>query len=134
MPPEGGVHEKPNDKSAKMCQRYVGSAIWRRFVKNKSGKSYRGKLQGVATTPLVYTGVYGLIYRLSYIAGRPGWPGPPQYFRQVGAYEGGNAILKRCVLSLERKVGKEFEFRVSGGSEFQSRGPMTEKALCQVMI
>ena len=33
-----------------------------------------------------------------------------------------------------RKVGKEFEFRVSGstqedGSEFQSRGPMTEKAL-----
>ena len=24
---------------------------------------------------------------------------------------------------------KEFEFRVSGGSEFQSRGPMTEKAL-----
>ena len=37
--------------------------------------------------------------------------------------------MKRCVLSLERKVGKEFEFRVSGGSEFQSRGPMTEKAL-----
>ena len=32
-------------------------------------------------------------------------------------------------MSLERKVGKEFEFRVSGGSEFQSRGPMTEKAL-----
>ena len=31
-----------------------------------------------------------------------------------------NAILKRCVLSLERKVGKEFEFRVSGGREFQS--------------
>ena len=37
--------------------------------------------------------------------------------------------MKRCVLSLEWKVGKEFEFRVSGGSEFQSRGPMTEKAL-----
>ena len=37
--------------------------------------------------------------------------------------------MKRCVLSLERKVGKEFEFRVSGGSEFQSRGPVTEKAL-----
>ena len=32
-------------------------------------------------------------------------------------------------MSLERKVGKEFEFWVSGGSEFQSRGPMTEKAL-----
>ena len=29
----------------------------------------------------------------------------------------------------EPGVGKEFEFRVSGGSEFQSRGPMTEKAL-----
>ena len=42
---------------------------------------------------------------------------------------GGNAILKRCVLSLERKTGKEFEFRVSGRSEFQSRGPMTENAL-----
>ena len=42
---------------------------------------------------------------------------------------GGNAILKRCVLSLERKTGREFEFRVSGGSEFQSRGPMTENAL-----
>ena len=26
------------------------------------------------------------------------------------------------------EVGKEFEFRVSGGREFQSRGPMTEKA------
>ena len=30
--------------------------------------------------------------------------------------------------SLERNIGKEDEFRVSGGSEFQSRGPMTEKA------
>ena len=28
--------------------------------------------------------VLGLIYRLSYIVGRPG---PPQYFRQVGAYD-----------------------------------------------
>ena len=37
--------------------------------------------------------------------------------------------MKRCVLSLERNIGKEDEFRVSGGSEFQSRGPMTEKAL-----
>ena len=42
---------------------------------------------------------------------------------------GGNAILKRCVLSLERKTGREFEFRVSGGSELQSCGPMTENAL-----
>ena len=37
--------------------------------------------------------------------------------------------MKRCVLSLERNVGKEDEFRVSGGKEFQSHGPMTEKAL-----
>ena len=29
----------------------------------------------------------------------------------------------------ERNIGREDEFRVSGGSEFQSRGPMTEKAL-----
>ena len=29
---------------------------------------------------------------------------------------GGNAILKRCVLSLERNFGKEDEFRVSRGS------------------
>ena len=49
--------------------------------------------------------------------------------REMGKSLGGNAILKRCVLSLERRVGREFEFRVSGGSEFQSRGPMTEKAL-----
>ena len=34
-----------------------------------------------------------------------------------------------CILSLERNIGKEDEFRVSGGSESQSRGPMTEKAL-----
>ena len=37
--------------------------------------------------------------------------------------------MKRCVLGLERNIGREDEFRVSGGSEFQSRGPMTEKAL-----
>ena len=38
--------------------------------------------------------------------------------------------MKRCVLSLERNIGREDEFRVSGGSsEFQRRGPMTEKAL-----
>ena len=37
--------------------------------------------------------------------------------------------MKRCVLSLERNIGREDEFRVPGGSEFQSRGPMTEKAL-----
>ena len=46
--------------------------------------------------------------------------------------------LRDCVISvdrfwrgvfwaLERKTGREFEFRVSGGSEFQSLGPMTEK-------
>ena len=46
----------------------------------------------------------------------------------------GNAILKRYVFSLERNIGKEDEFQVSGGSEFQSRGPMTEKPFCQVMI
>ena len=33
-------------------------------------------------------------------------------------------------MNLERNIGKEDEFRVlSGGSEFQSREPMTEKAL-----
>ena len=32
-------------------------------------------------------------------------------------------------MSLEWNIGREDEFRVSGGSEFQSRGPMTEKAL-----
>ena len=37
--------------------------------------------------------------------------------------------MKRCVLSLERNIVTEDEFRVSGGSEFQSRGPMIEKAL-----
>ena len=37
--------------------------------------------------------------------------------------------MKRCVLSLEQNIDREDEFRVSGGSEFQSRGPMTEKAL-----
>ena len=34
-----------------------------------------------------------------------------------------------CVLSLERNIGREDEFRVSGGSEFQRRGPRTEKVL-----
>ena len=47
----------------------------------------------------------------------------------MGKSLGRESNFERCVLSLERKVGKEFEFRVSGGSEFQSRGPMTEKAL-----
>ena len=37
--------------------------------------------------------------------------------------------MKRCVLSLERNIDREDEFQLSGGSEFQSRGPMTEKAL-----
>ena len=37
--------------------------------------------------------------------------------------------MERFVLSLERDIGKECKFKVSGGSEFQSLGPMTEKAL-----
>ena len=37
--------------------------------------------------------------------------------------------MKRCVLSLERKIGKEDQFRVSGVSEFQSPEPITEIAL-----
>ena len=34
-------------------------------------------------------------------------------------------------MSLERIIGREDEFRVSGGSEFQSREPMTEEDLLQ---
>ena len=30
---------------------------------------------------------------------------------------------------MEWNIGKEDEFQVSGGNEFQSHGPMTEKAL-----
>ena len=46
----------------------------------------------------------------------------------------GKSLWRECnfeevFLSLERKTGREFEFRVSGGSDFQSRGPMTENAL-----
>ena len=53
MPPEGGVHERPNDKCAKMCRRYVGSAIWRRSVKKKSGKNLQGKnYRGGCSNPL----------------------------------------------------------------------------------
>ena len=52
--------------------------------------------------------------------------------REMGKSLGRNAILKRCVLSLERNIGREDEFRVSGGSEFQSRGQ--RKPFCQVMI
>ena len=52
MPPEGGVHGYPNEKCAKMCRRYVGSAIWSRSVKKKSGKNLQGKnYRGVATPP-----------------------------------------------------------------------------------
>ena len=43
MPPEGGVHGNPQDKCAKMCRMYVGSAIWRRSVEKKSGKNLQGK-------------------------------------------------------------------------------------------
>ena len=40
--------------------------------------------------------------------------------------------MKRCVLSLGRNIGRKDEFRVSGGSELQSRGPMIEKALLPI--
>ena len=52
VPPEGGVHEKPNDKCTKMCRRYVGSAIWRRFVKKIREKFTGEKLQGGCSNPL----------------------------------------------------------------------------------
>ena len=39
------------------------------------------------------------------------------------------SIYTTCVLSLEPDIGREDEFWVSGGSEFQSRGQLTEKAL-----
>ena len=47
----------------------------------------------------------------------------------MGKSLGRERNFEECVLSLERNIGREDEFRVSGGSEFQSRGPMTEKAL-----
>ena len=47
----------------------------------------------------------------------------------MGKSLGGNAILKRYVLSLERNIGKENELLVSGGSKFQNHGLITEKAL-----
>ena len=43
--------------------------------------------------------------------------------------QGGEANLKRWVLSFERNVETDNELRVSGGREFQSLGAMTEKAL-----
>ena len=47
-----------------------------------------------------------------------------------GRWEGARGTqFWKGVLSLERNIDKEDEFRVLGGSEFQSRGPMTEKAL-----
>ena len=47
----GGVHETPNDKCAKMCRRYVGSAIWRRCLKKNPGKLTGEKLQGALQQP-----------------------------------------------------------------------------------
>ena len=44
-------------------------------------------------------------------------------------YREGMQFWRDVFLTLERKVGDEFEFLVLGGSEFQSRAPMTEKAL-----
>ena len=38
-------------------------------------------------------------------------------------------VLKKCVLSLERNIGKEARPVLGIRSEFQSREPMTEKAL-----
>ena len=51
------------------------------------------------------------------------------HFHELSKLIGGNAIMKRCVQSLERDIGKDDEFWESGGSEFQSRGPMTEETL-----
>ena len=47
----------------------------------------------------------------------------------MGKSPGRERNFEMMCLSLERNIGREDEFRVSGGSEFQSRGPMTEKAL-----
>ena len=47
----------------------------------------------------------------------------------MGKSLGRECNFKRDILSLERNIGKEDEFQVSEGSEFKSRGPMTEKAL-----
>ena len=48
---------------------------------------------------------------------------------QIGNWSIGIHVF-RIEIRLERNIGREDEFRVSGGSEFhQSRGPMTEKAL-----
>ena len=50
----------------------------------------------------------------------------------MGKNLGRERNMKRCASSLERNIGREDEFLVSGGSEFQSRGPMTEKAFLQI--
>ena len=47
----------------------------------------------------------------------------------MGKSLGRECNFEEVCFELERNIGKEDEFRVSGGSEFQSRGPMTEKAL-----
>ena len=46
---------------------------------------------------------------------------------RMGENSRGKANLKRWVLSFERNVETD-ELRVSGGTEFQSLGAMTEKA------
>ena len=57
MPPEDGVHGNPHDRCAKMCRRYVGSAIWRSSVKKNPGKTYRGKTTGgLQQPPWLYKG------------------------------------------------------------------------------
>ena len=39
---------------------------------------------------------------------------------RMGENSRGKANLKRCVLSFERNVERDYELRVSGGREFQS--------------
>ena len=52
VPSVGGLHTPPNDACVNMCWRYVGSAIWRRFVKTKSGEKLKEKIQGSYNSPL----------------------------------------------------------------------------------
>ena len=51
---------------------------------------------------------------------------------EMGKSLGRESNFEEVCLRLEQNIGKEDEFRVSGGSEFQSRGPMTEEALLPI--
>ena len=71
---------------------------------------------------------YNSIYRLSYITGRPEWPGrpgrsPPQYFRQVGAYEGSRGYSKDF-FQLHKIHSNKVKL------SFRKRGP---KMVCQMI-